>query len=107
MPGRRRSAFEAGHGLDELFLDDEVEEEYGQGDDSCGGHGGVPALLGEGVVAGEGDGQGGQLVAANDEEGAEEGVPGPAILFGGLRAESHGSVSCAGNWWWSGWYGGR
>ena len=105
----RRSAFQAGHGhgFDELLLDDEVEEEYGKGDDGCGGHDGVPTLLGEGVVAGEGDGQGGQLVAADDEKGPEEGVPKPVVLFGILRAESQRSVFCAENWWWSGWYGGR
>lgn len=85
-------------------MDDEVEEEYGQGDDGCGGHDGVPALLGEGVVAGEDDGQGGQLVAADDEKRPEEGVPGPVVPFGLLRAEGLWSVFCAGNWWWSGWY---
>ena len=73
----RGAAFQAGHGLYELLLDDEIEEEYGQGNDGCRGHDGVPALLGEGVVAGEGDGQCGQLVAADDEKGPEEGVPGP------------------------------
>lgn len=52
------SAFDAGHGhgFDELLWDDEVEEKYGQGDDGCGGHDDAPALFGEGVVAGEGDG---------------------------------------------------
>ena len=80
MPGRRRLAFQAGHGLDELLLDDEIEEEYGQDNDGCGGHDGVPALLGEGVVAGEGDGQRGQFVAADDEEGPEEGFPRPVEI---------------------------
>ena len=96
----RRSAFEAGHGhgLGELLLDDEVEQEYGQGDDGGGGRDGVPALLGEGMVEGEGDGQGVQLVVADDEEGPEEGVPGPIVLFGVLRAESQRSVFCAENW---------
>ena len=79
----------------------------GQRDHGCRGHDGVTALLGEGVVAGEGDGQGRQLVAADDEKEPEEGFPGPALLFGVLRAESQRSVFCAGNWWWSGWYGGR
>ena len=76
---RRGSAFDAGHGhgFDELLLDDEVEEGYGEGDDGRGGHDGVPALFGEGVIAGEGDGEGGELVAADNEEGPEEGVPGP------------------------------
>lgn len=68
---RGRGVFGAGHGhgFDEVLLDDEIEEEYGQGGDGRGGHDGVPALFGEGVVAGEGGGEGGEFVAADDEEG--------------------------------------
>ena len=102
--GTARSAFDAGHGhgFDELFLDDEVEEEYGEDDDGRGGHDGVPALFGEGVVAGEGEGEGCELVAADDQEG----VPDPVVPLGLLRTESQRSVFCAGSWWWSGRYGG-
>ena len=36
------------------------------GDDGCGGHESVSALFVEGVVAEEGEGEGGQLVAGDD-----------------------------------------
>ena len=37
-------------------------------------------------------------VAADDEKGPEEGVPGPVVPFGVLRAERQRSVFCAENW---------